>query len=175
MGGNVHKQGCTIACNLTHVLWGVNAIAFPSPLCALHKHGGEMYSVGCSYAAANRGNSTQLPRVDGPSPVTSGAARPSPSLARPFLPTWSSPSHPPMMGGSATLATCHALAQAHPSYSAPPLPFANKWTLFLAQLTCPICQLPVPWGCKELAADRKAALNAVVSALRHWYQWHTIH
>jgi hypothetical protein len=50
---------------LTHVLWGVNAIAFPSPLCALPEHGGGMYSVGWSFAAANRGNSTRSPRVDG--------------------------------------------------------------------------------------------------------------
>jgi hypothetical protein len=50
---------------LAHVLWGVNTITFPSPLCAIHEHGGGMYSVGWSYIAANRGNLIQLPRVDG--------------------------------------------------------------------------------------------------------------
>ncbi len=110
-----------------------------------------------------------------PLPVTSGAARPSPSLARPFLPTWFSPPHPlPAMGGSAALAACRALARAHPAYSAPPSPFADKLTLLLARLTYPICQLPVPPGCKESAAEGKAALNAVVSALQHWYQQHSI-
>jgi hypothetical protein len=41
---------------LAHVLRGVNAIAFPSPLRALHGHGGGVYSVGWSFAAANRGD-----------------------------------------------------------------------------------------------------------------------
>jgi hypothetical protein len=40
-------------------------MAFPSSLCALHKHGGGMYSVSWSSAAANRGNSTRSPRDDG--------------------------------------------------------------------------------------------------------------
>jgi hypothetical protein len=110
-----------------------------------------------------------------PSPITSGAARPSPSLAHPFLPTWSSPTHPlPTIGGSAALAATRALAWAHPAYSTPPSPFADKLTLLLTQLTYPICQLPVPLGRKESAAIRKAVLNAVVSALKHWYQQHSI-
>jgi hypothetical protein len=46
-----------------------------------------------------------------PLPITTGAARPSPSLARPFLLTQSSPSHPPTMGGSAALAASRALDQ----------------------------------------------------------------
>ena len=41
---------------LAHVLWGVNAIAFPSPLRAIREHGGGMYSVGWLFAAANRGD-----------------------------------------------------------------------------------------------------------------------
>jgi hypothetical protein len=41
---------------LAHVLWGVNAITFPSPLRALHEHGGGTYSVGWLFAAANRGD-----------------------------------------------------------------------------------------------------------------------
>jgi hypothetical protein len=44
-----------------------------------------------------------------PSPVTTGEARPSPILARPFSPTQSSPSHPPTIGGSAALAASRAL------------------------------------------------------------------
>jgi hypothetical protein len=51
---------------LAHVLWGINAIAFPSPaLCALCKYGGGMYSVGWLYKAASRGNLTGSPRFDG--------------------------------------------------------------------------------------------------------------
>jgi hypothetical protein len=45
-----------------------------------------------------------------PSPVTTGAARPSQSLAHPFLPTRSSPSHPPTMGRSAALTARRACA-----------------------------------------------------------------
>ncbi len=106
-----------------------------------------------------------------PLPVNSGTARPSPSLAHLFLPTWSSPTYPlPTMGGSPASAACRALAWAHPAYSAPLSPFADKPTLLLAGLTYPICQLPILPGCKESAAIRKAALNAVVSALQHWYQ-----
>jgi hypothetical protein len=49
-----------------------------------------------------------------PSPITSGATRPSPSSAHPFLSTWSSPTHPlPMMGGSAALTACRALERSH--------------------------------------------------------------
>ncbi len=49
-----------------------------------------------------------------PSPITSGVTRPSPSLARPFLPTRSSPTHPlPMMGGSAASAACRVLECSH--------------------------------------------------------------
>jgi hypothetical protein len=105
-----------------------------------------------------------------PLPVTSGAARPSPNLAFPFLLTWSSPTHLlPMMGGSAALAACSALAWAHPAYSAPPSPFADKLTLLVVQVAYPIYQLPAVPGCKELAANKKAAMNAVVSALQLWY------
>jgi hypothetical protein len=49
---------------LAHVLWGVNAIAFPSPLCSLREHGGGMYSIGWPFAATNRGDQIQSPRVD---------------------------------------------------------------------------------------------------------------
>jgi hypothetical protein len=45
-----------------------------------------------------------------PLPATTEAAKPSPSLAHPFLPTRSSPTHPlPTMGGSAALAAGRAL------------------------------------------------------------------
>jgi hypothetical protein len=85
--------------------------------------------------------------------LTSGAARPSPSLARPFSLTWSSPTHSlPTMGGSSASAACRALARAHPAYSVLPSPFADKLTLLLVRLTYPICQLPVPPGHKESAA-----------------------
>jgi hypothetical protein len=50
---------------LAHVLPGIKAIIFPSPLCALCKHGGQRYSIGWLFAAANRGNLTRLPRVHG--------------------------------------------------------------------------------------------------------------
>ncbi len=45
-----------------------------------------------------------------PSPAITEAATPLPSSACPFLPTWSSPTHPlPRMGGSAALVACRAL------------------------------------------------------------------
>jgi hypothetical protein len=111
-----------------------------------------------------------------PLPVTSGAARPSPSLAHPFSPTWSSPTHPlPMMGGSTASAACRALAWAHPAYSAPPSPFADKLSLLVVRLAYSFYQSPVVPGCEELTAIEIAAINAVVSALQHWYQRHSIH
>jgi hypothetical protein len=49
-----------------------------------------------------------------PSPATTEVATPSPSSARPFLPTRSSPTHPlPTMGGSAALAAYRALERSH--------------------------------------------------------------
>jgi hypothetical protein len=48
---------------LAYVLWGINAIAFPSPLCAIREHGGGIYSIGWLSAATNRGDLIRLPRV----------------------------------------------------------------------------------------------------------------
>jgi hypothetical protein len=110
-----------------------------------------------------------------PSSVTSGMTRPSLSLACPFLPTWSSPTHPlPKMGGSAASAAYRALTRSHPAFSAPPSPFADKLILLVVQLAYPFYQMPVVLGCKELTAIEKAAINAIVSALQHWYQRHSI-
>jgi hypothetical protein len=132
-------------------------------------------SAGCSQlptGAARYGHQGLM----APSPVTSGATRPSPSLAHPFLPNQSSPTHPlPMMGGSAASAACRALAWAHPAYSTPPSPFADKLSLLVVQLAYPFYQSPVVPGCKELTAIKIAAINAIVSALQHWYQQHYIH
>jgi hypothetical protein len=103
-----------------------------------------------------------------PSPITSGAARPSPSSAHPLLSTWSSPTHPqPTMGGSASSVACRALAWTHPAYSTHPSPFADKLTLLVVQVAYPIYQSPFVTGCKELTANKKASMIAVVSALQH--------
>jgi hypothetical protein len=78
------------------------------------------------------------------------------------------------MGGNTALVACRALAQVHLAYFAPPSPFADKLSLLLVQLAYPFYQLPVVPGCKELTAIKMAAINAILSALQHWYQRHSI-
>jgi hypothetical protein len=89
-----------------------------------------------------------------PLPVTTGAARPSPSLACPFLPTQSSPSHLPTMGGSAALVACcaHAHGQGRQSLA------YYMYSMQHAEAH--------PW-----VVD---ALNAVTLKLQNWYQRHSI-
>jgi hypothetical protein len=69
-----------------------------------------------------------------PSPATTEVAKPSPSSAHPFLPTWSSPTHPlPTMGGSAALAARRALkrSQQHLAFTihGPGFADANPWVM----------------------------------------------
>jgi hypothetical protein len=89
-----------------------------------------------------------------PSPVTSGATRPSSSSACPFLPTWSSPTHPlPMMGGSAALAACHALEHSHQRLAS-------------TMSKCPGFADANPWVMETI--------NAVTLELQCWYRRHSI-
>jgi hypothetical protein len=89
-----------------------------------------------------------------PLPVTSGATRPSPSSARPFLLTWSSPTHPlPMMGGSAALETCCVLECSHQH-------------LAFTMSKCPRFADANPWVMETI--------NAVALELQCWYQQHSI-
>jgi hypothetical protein len=89
-----------------------------------------------------------------PSPATTEAATPSPSLARPFLPTRSSPTHPqPTMGGSAALAACRALERSHQRLAStmskhPGFADANPWVM--------------------------EEINAVARELQFWYRRHSI-
>jgi hypothetical protein len=89
-----------------------------------------------------------------PLPVTSGATRPSPSLARTFLPTRSSPTHPlPTMGGSAALVACRPLECSHQRLAStmskrPGFADANPWVM--------------------------ETINAVALKLQCWYQRHSI-
>jgi hypothetical protein len=89
-----------------------------------------------------------------PSPATTEAATQLPSLARPFLPTRSSPTHPlPVMGGGAALAACRALERSH------------------QRLASTMSKLPGfananPWLMEEI--------NAVARELQCWYQRHSI-
>jgi hypothetical protein len=48
--------------------------------------------------------------------------------------------------------------------------FADKLTLLVVIVAHPIYQLPVMPGWEALTANKEAAMNAVVSALQHWYQ-----
>ncbi len=89
-----------------------------------------------------------------PSPATTEAAMPLPSLAHPFLPSRSSPTHPlPTMGGSAALAACHALECSHQRLAStmskhPGFADANPWVM--------------------------EEINAVARELLCWYQRHSI-
>ena len=80
----------------------------------------------------------------------------------------------PTMGGSTALVACRALARAQPAYSAPPSLFADELTLLVVRVAYPIYQSPVVPGCEELTANKKAAMNAIVSTLQHCYQQHSI-
>ncbi len=85
-----------------------------------------------------------------PSPATTEAATPLPSSARPFLPTWSSPTHPlPMMGGSAALAACRALER-------------SQQRLAFTMSKCPGFTDANPWVMETI--------NAVALELQCWYQ-----
>jgi hypothetical protein len=86
-------------------------------------------------------------------PATTEAATPSPSSARPFLPTWSSPTHPlSTMGGSAASTACRALkrSQQHLAFAihGPGFADANPWVM--------------------------ATINAVALELQCWYRRHSI-
>jgi hypothetical protein len=90
-----------------------------------------------------------------PLPVTSGVTRPSLSSAHPFLPTWSSPTHPlPTMGGSAAPAARRARAidqgLQRLAYNMSSLRHADAH----------------PW-----VVD---TLNAVALELEYWYRRHSI-
>ncbi len=118
---------------------------FLSPPCALCEHGGGSPHTrphNCSYG------------LMAPSPATTEAATPLPSSARPFLPTWSSPTHPlPTMGGSAALVACRALERSHQhlaSIMSKHPGFANA----------------NPWVMEEI--------NTVARELQCWYQQHSI-
>jgi hypothetical protein len=89
-----------------------------------------------------------------PSPATTEVATPSPSLAHPFLPTWSSPTHPlPTMGGSAALAACRALER-------------SRQRLASTMSKHPGFADANPWVMEEI--------NAVARELQCWYQRHSI-
>jgi hypothetical protein len=84
-----------------------------------------------------------------PSAATTEAAMPSPSLARPFLPTWSSPTHPlPTMGGSAASAACRALE-------------CSQQRLAFTMSKCPGFADANPWVMETI--------NAVAHELQCWY------
>jgi hypothetical protein len=88
-----------------------------------------------------------------PLPATIEAATPSPSSARPFLPTRSSPTHPlPTMGGSPALAACRALERSHQCLAST----ISKHTGFADAN---------PWVMEEM--------NAVAHELQCWYQRHS--
>jgi hypothetical protein len=92
-----------------------------------------------------------------PFPATTEAAMPSPSLARPFLLTRSSPTHPlPMMGGSAALASCRVLARTR-----------SHQHLAFAMSQYPGFADEHPWVMENI--------NAVARELQCWYQQHSIH
>jgi hypothetical protein len=154
---------------LTHVLWGINAITFPLPLCALCEHGGGMHSVGWLFTAANRGSSTQLPRVDGALACYFRGGKAITMLGPSFL-AKSVFSHPHSIndGGERRLDSMPCSGLGSLSILRTPSPFADKLTLLLVRLAYPIHQSP-RLGCKELTAIKKAAMNAVMSALQHWY------
>jgi hypothetical protein len=90
-----------------------------------------------------------------PLPATTEAAKPSPSSAHPFLPTWSPPTHPlPTMGGSAASAAGHAMPRSHQHLavtmsSHPGFADKNPWVM--------------------------EAVNAVARELQCWYRQHSIH
>jgi hypothetical protein len=89
-----------------------------------------------------------------PLPVTSGATRPSPSSAHPFLPTRSSPTHPlPTMGGSAASAACRALERSHQHFAS-------------TMSKCPGFADANPWVMETI--------NTVALELQCWYQRHSI-
>jgi hypothetical protein len=89
-----------------------------------------------------------------PLSATTEAATPSPSLACPFLPTRSFPTHPlPTMGGSAALAACCALECSHQHLAStmskhPGFADANPWVM--------------------------EEINVVARELQCWYQRHSI-
>jgi hypothetical protein len=86
--------------------------------------------------------------------ATTEAATPSPSSARPFLPTWSSPTHPLLtMGGSAALAAHRALER-------------SQQCLALAMSKYPGFADEHPWVMKNI--------NAVALELQCWYRRHSI-
>jgi hypothetical protein len=83
-------------------------------------------------------------------PATTEAAMPLLSLACPFLPTWSSPTHPlPTMGGSAALAASRALLR-------------SQQHMAFTMSTCPGFADANPWVMEEI--------NAVARELQCWYQ-----
>jgi hypothetical protein len=159
---------------LVHVLWGVNAIAFPTPLCALREHGGGMYSVSWSLTAANRGNLTRSPRVDGTLAHYLRGDKAITELGPSFLANLVF-SHPSSTndGGERRLGGMPCSDLGSPSILQAPSPLPplqiNLLCYCFMQLTYLICQLSVPLGREESAAVGKAALNAIVSALQHWY------
>ncbi len=84
-----------------------------------------------------------------PSPANTKAAKPLPSSAHPFLPTWSSPTHPlPTMGGSAASAASHALSR-------------SLQRLAFTMSTDPGFTDKNPWVME--------AVNAVAHELQCWY------
>jgi hypothetical protein len=89
-----------------------------------------------------------------PLPATTEVATPSPSSARLFLPTWSSPTHPlPTMGGSAALVACHALER-------------SQQRLAFTMSKCPGFADANPWV--------MANINAVAREFQCWYRRHSI-
>jgi hypothetical protein len=126
---------------------------FSSHLC---DHGGGIWSDGCTTNAVGASPPDHLAKgLMAPLHATTEAATPSPSSAHPFLPTWSSPTHPlPTMGGSAALVARRALER-------------SRQRLALAMSKYPGFADEHPWVIKNI--------NAVALELQCWYQQHSIH